>query len=206
MNLGYKSMDGFLNIKRVMPVIAAGILLIIVMTYCIQIKNSKNGLGSQTDISVESTDEAVTEEREALVVVSSLADELGFRLHLPDGWSAEEITETEIKFWKNDNPEYTYRFLASDMWTICGTGVTVERFTREDGSLISFYYEKIWYDNDNHINEVPDYIYADYVFENVPGSYVIEYMGDYDIFMEQMDEMMDILDKCEVGIMENGNR
>lgn len=87
-------------------------------------------------------------------------------LDIPDGWdykikTAEEMEKYDgmticaVEFWQEDYPETVFTLSYESFFGICGTGVTIEEFTQENG--ISGY---------RYTEEIEDTLWLDMTFRN----------------------------------------
>lgn len=93
-------------------------------------------------------------------------EDIYLSLDIPDGWdykikTAEEMekydgmTVCAVEFWQEDYPETVFTLSYESFFGICGTGVTIEEFTQENG--ISGY---------RYTEEIEDTLWLDMTFHN----------------------------------------
>ena len=93
-------------------------------------------------------------------------EDIYLSLDIPDGWdykikTAEEMEKYDgmticaVEFWKEDYPETVFTFSYESFFGICGTGVTEEKFTQENG--ISGY---------RYTEEIEDTLWLNMIFQN----------------------------------------
>ncbi len=122
----------------------------------------------QADAPVENTEPVETAEK-----VEYSHEDIYLSLTIPDGWdykikTAEELEKYDgtticaVEFWQEDYPETVFSFSYESFFGICGTGVTIEEFTQENG--ISGY---------RYTEEIEDTLWLNMVFRN-PENYAEE--------------------------------
>lgn len=100
-------------------------------------------------------------------------EDIYLSLDIPDGWAYEIKTAEEmekydgmsvcaIEFWKEDYPETVFTLSYESFFGICGTGVTIDDFTLENGINGCCYTE-----------EIEDTLWLNMVFRN-PANYAEE--------------------------------
>lgn len=98
---------------------------------------------------VENTEPSETSEE-----VEYSYEDIDLSLAIPDGWAYEIKTAEEmekydgtsicaVEFWKEDYPETVFTLSYESFFGICGTGVTIEEFTLENGISGYRYTEEI---------------------------------------------------------------
>ena len=107
-----------------------------------------------------------TEPSETTEKVEYSHEDIYLSLTIPDGWdykikTAEEMEKYDgmticaVEFWKEDYPETVFTFSYESFFGICGTGVTEEEFTQENG--ISGY---------RYTEEIEDTLWLNMIFRN----------------------------------------
>lgn len=95
-----------------------------------------------------------TEPLETTEKVEYSHEDIYLSLDIPDGWdykikTAEEMEKYDgmticaVEFWKEDYPETVFTLSYESFFGICGTGVTIEKFTKESGISGYRYTEEI---------------------------------------------------------------
>lgn len=115
---------------------------------------------------------------------------------IPEGWRWEAVQTRDategIHFWKEADRALDFRLLC---WTqgygICGTGVTSEELTLPSG-------QKLW----QHTEEMEGGLWLNLVFSDVPGSYVLQPVGetiDGAAWEAGREEVLTILNTVQLG-------
>ncbi len=110
---------------------------------------------------VENTEPSETTEK-----VEYSHEDIYLSLDIPNGWdykikTAEELEKYDgtticaVEFWQEDYPETVFTFSYESFFGICGTGVTEEEFTQENG--ISGY---------RYTEEIEDTLWLNMIFRN----------------------------------------
>ncbi|MDE5596642.1 MAG: hypothetical protein K2J04_02290 [Lachnospiraceae bacterium] len=121
---------------------------------------------SPVDEQVEAEPAENTEPSETTEKVEYSHEDIYLSLTIPDGWgykirTAEEMEKYDgmticaIEFWQEDYPETVFTFSYESFFGICGTGVTEEEFTQENG--ISGY---------RFTEEIEDTLWLNMIFRN----------------------------------------
>lgn len=95
-----------------------------------------------------------TEPSETTEEVEYSYEDIDLSLAIPDGWAYEIKTAEEmekydgmsvcaVEFWKEDYPETVFTLSYESFFGICGTGVTIDDFTLENGINGCCYTEEI---------------------------------------------------------------
>lgn len=95
-----------------------------------------------------------TEPSETTEEVEYSHEDIDLSLAIPDGWAYEIKTAEEmekydgmsvcaVEFWKEDYPETVFTLSYESFFGICGTGVTIDDFTLENGINGCCYTEEI---------------------------------------------------------------
>ncbi len=148
---------------------------------------------------VEKTEPAETTEK-----VEYSHEDVYLSLDIPDGWdykikTAEEMEKYDgmticaVEFWKEDYPETVFTFSYESFFGICGTGVTEEKFTQENG--INGY---------RYTEEIEDTLWLTMVFRNPAdvdeegvykgGTYCImasPKLSDWDVIEPEFEEIVE---------------
>lgn len=171
---------------------------------CADNTNKSSVTNQTTSAEIVSTEaETTTEETTQGPVVAEYKDSyVNMKMEIPESWeyryeeekgySGDTVYAFGITMWPEESKTTEFKMQYHIRFSMCGTGVTVDELSFDNG-LEAISYSEIMYD------ENKEYIYYYLVFKDAPGDYILSYEGLKAGFDEYIDEVYQVVETLVIG-------